>query len=508
MVKRWLALGIGAIVVAGVFSGCSSQDSDSQGVRVKVRTRGLGTGSLSPSQVRSILSQSAGIGAKSVDSPDVASGEYDGMGVVSSDAVVESFKIHVTTVAFNTKIPGSSGERTSPVTVDRELDIALGVNTAVEVTGTIDPGTYVSASVGFKPQFKIKAYAYMDTNNDGTIDTTVYTTATGVKKVASKVSMLPTKPGDYAEFTYRFLYLYCSSSATASDPAVANCGTITFLPTPVEITEGASPTVTLVISSLKNVFAWTGDGNDQGFGTTLQQMSDLSKLGDGSTKLAPINFPLDSPPCSGGNNNWGINGCDLWPNGTPAFNVSYLPAFAFLDTTDLESQVYLISTQSGKFGHYNSKAMTLVVKDGVPQVGMISGQLIGAYDFTPTTPASPPAYSGGTNPILGTVARIFEPTSGGEFTFYMDYGDDNNGVEDGGLYYNNDKTMAGFIAEGFSLKSLNGTGSFTVRDGPRCSDEYNYCFASAVNTKLINTGNIPGYSSATGARTYYYKRIQ
>lgn len=119
-------------------------------------------------------------------------------------------------------------------------------------------------------------------------------------------------------------------------------------------------------------------------------------------------------------------------------------------------------------------------------------------------------FKGGTNPILGSVARLFEDEGGGKYTFYMDYGTrDANGNTDGGLYYNNDKNMAGFIATGFQpAASVGVSGSFTVKDGPRCWDEYNYCFAAAKNPKLQDPHLITGYVGSTGARTYFFKRIK
>ena len=118
----------------------------------------------------------------------------------------------------------------------------------------------------------------------------------------------------------------------------------------------------------------------------------------------------------------------------------------------------------------------------------------------------------GPRPVVGTAARLFESEGGGKYTFYMDYrATDDNGNEDGGLYYNNDKNMAGYIANGFKLLDAVGdSDSFTVKDGPRCKGEYNYCFAKAkrVGVDPVDPAEVPGYDEETGERTYYYKRVK
>lgn len=313
-----------------LFIGCSSsKDESSKAAPVRIVAKGIGSGSLDASSIRN-----------------------------------------------STVIPGQIG-LTSEILVNREIDISEGVNEGVSIDSTIAPATYVTAAMSFAPRFKIKAYAHFDLNNDGDVtdaeDATVYTTAAGIKKVANRVD--PNTDPDYAEYNYGFLYTYCSSSTTNSSDD-GNCGTITILPEPVVITETSSPTVTIVISSLKNVFAWTGLGNADGYGYSLKSPLDIAKIGDGTTMPSPVMFP-GSNICTDTNNPWGLNSCNFFPVGTPAFALSYLPAFAFLDTTGLEAQSYLVSTKANVFNHFNSKAMTLVIKNGVPQLGMITGQIIG-----------------------------------------------------------------------------------------------------------------------------------
>lgn len=411
------------------------------------------------------------------EAPDYTGNEYDGMGVLSSEAVVEGFKIKLTTVMFGSGM-GKSSELSFP---EEELEIADGVNSSVSVTGKLDEGKWDRVSVGFKPWYKLKAYAYMDSNNDGTIDTTVFTTPDEVKKAAARLSKAEMEGQGYGEFEYGFTYVHCSDSATASTKG--NCGTISVFTEPFDtaaMAEDAEVTVNLLIDSTKVVTAWTG-----GTGT-YQFKGDVPTadiLGDTTKVPNPKNFPL-SDTCSDTKNDWGLNSCDFFPLDKPAFRLQYLPAFAFLDTTDLSSRVFAVSKEDGSWNHYNSGTIQIVFKGDAPQLGLAFTDPSGDYDYD----KSPVALKTSTGPVLGSVARIFEK-DGDTYTFYMDGSNkDADGNDDGGLYYNNDKSMAGYIVEGFDASlAVDGVSTITVKDGPRCKGEYDNCI---------------------GDRTYYVKRIK
>lgn len=489
--KKILLIAAVPVFLALAISCSKSSDSSSEsGAKVKVSARSLlslnGTANL---RAQNDLAQAAGLFLGGPESPDTANGEYNGMGVLTSEAVVESFKIQISKISFGTKAPRTTGGTTKEFVFDKEVEIADGLNSAVEVTGTLPEGTYVVASVGFKPTYKLKGYAYFDTDNDGTIDTTVYTTAAEVKKVTGRIAKAAMT--DYAEYKYGFMFTHCSSSVTDSvTDSAGECGTFSVFPEPIVVT--ASPdeadkdtstgamVVNVLIDSTNIVTAWTGATGNYTFKT-----NDATNtiLGDSTKVPDPVGFPLSSV-CSDTKNSAGLNSCDFFPVGKPSFKLAYIPAFAFLGTSKLTSQVYLVSKEQSNYNHYNSGTLQLVFSDGKPLLGLINSKLLGQYDSTVT----PSKYIGGQTPILGSVARLFE-ASGSTYTFYMDSGaKDANGVEDGGLYYNNDKTMAGYIAEGFTPATAVGTeGTIVVKDGPRCKSEYDYCI---------------------GSRTYYTKRIK
>lgn len=417
-------------------------------------------------------------------SPDYANGEYDGMGVHTSEAVVESFKLKFMSVSISnaTTIGGTFNFP------DEEIEIAAGVNKPVEVTGTLMGGTWDRIGVRMAPYYKLTAYAYMDTDNDGTVDTTVFTTADQVKKEAGRLTKDEMFAKGYAEYRYGFLYTYCSDSVTNSTEG--ECGLISVLPQPFETEAAAeeaeaageqSITVNLLVDSTKVVTAWDGKaGTYQVNGT--EPTADI--LGDPTKDPMNRGYP-QSGDCSDNNNEWGLNTCDFFPMDKPAFGVQYIPAFAFLNATNLTSQVYLVSKDDGSWNHYNTGAVQIVFKGDEPQFGLVFNSLSNAYDQS-VKPHRVTSFAG---PILGAVARLFEKQEDGSFKFYMDGGSaDANGNEDGGLYYNNDKNMAGFIASEFKpMANVGNTNTMKVSDGPRCKYEYDYC---------------------VGDQTYYVKRIR
>jgi hypothetical protein len=308
-------------------------------------------------------------------------------------------------------------------------------------------------SIDFKPGYKLTAYAYMDSDNNGTIDKTVFTTPSAVKASDGRLTKAELTAVGYGEYSDGFAYTHCSNSVTASTGGT--CGTISVFPKPFDVddpieteedeTAPATHVVNILIDSTKVVTSWLGTT-----GSYKVKADETSSqfLGDPSIKLA------------------------------------YLPAFAFLSTTGLNSQVYVVSTEDGLWNHYNSGIFQFVFKDNVPQLGLIFSNPNGDYDFT----VNPPKLVKSAAPVLGSVSRLFEETGSSTYTFHMDGSSTNAaGEDDGGLYYNNDKTMAGAIVEGFKPTAVDGTGTIVVKDEPRCKGEYDYCI---------------------GTRTYYVKRIK
>jgi hypothetical protein len=469
-------------VVIGLGMSCGKKDDskDENSVPIVVNALNLDTTMLSTSAL-------ALLGAGGPKDPDYTVGEYDGMGVSTSDAVVETFKITLTGVTF-----ASSTVTANELLVnsaEAELDISQGVNKPISINGNIPKGKWDRVTIGVKPEYKLKAYAYMDANNDGTTDTTVFTTADSVKKSDGRLTAEQLAAAGYATYNYKFMYVYCSETPTGSTSS--NCGTGVVFPEPFRtdeppVDEQGQPRtdntyeVTLLIDSTKVVTAWTGTSGDYQMNGSEPSTTILGN--PARIPQASAGFPL-SDTCSDTKNENGYNTCDFFPFGKPAFKMNYLPAFAFLGKESLSSQVYAVSTESGSWNHYNAGFIEVVLSDGEPLFGRVFTTTNWKLDQTVT----PWKVVNSSAPILGSVVRLFEKNTD-SYTFYLDGGSkDANGTDDGGLYYNNDKTMAGHIGSDFKLTAVNATGTLTVKNGPRCKGEYDTCL---------------------GDRTYYTKRIK
>lgn len=470
-------------IFLGLSLGCGEKDDSKEetSVPIIVNALNLDTTMISAESGLSLL------GAGGPKDPDYTVGEYDGMGASTSDAVVETFKITLTGVTF-ASATATANELQVPAS-DSELDISKGVNKPLVITGSIPKGEWDRVSVNMKPEYKLKAYAYMDINNDGTTDTTVFTTADEIKKSTGRLTAAELVAAGYAEYNYKFMYVYCSESPTGS--TTSTCGTGVVFPEPFRtdeppVDELGQPRedntyeVSLLIDSTKVVTAWTGTtGNYQMNGSEPS----ITVLGDPTrVPQASAGFPL-SDYCSDTKNDNGYNTCDFFPFGKPAFKMNYLPSFAFLGTKTLSSQVYAVSTEAGSWNHYNAGFIEVVLSNDEP----IFGRVFTTSDWKLDQTVTPWKVLSSAAPVLGSVVRLFEKNTD-SYTFHLDGGStDANGVDDGGLYYNNDKTMAGHIGSGFKLTAVNATGSLTVKNGPRCKSDYDTCL---------------------GDRTYYLKRIK
>jgi hypothetical protein len=174
-----------------------------------------------------------------------------------------------------------------------------------------------------------------------------------------------------------------------------------------------------------------------------------------------------------------------FPKDQADFALDYIPIFGFVDAPTLDSQAYMISTDTSYIG-YNSQTMILVLDDaGAPVLGRI---LIN---------------DNAVSPHLGQSAKVFTKQADGTYTFYSEYGvKDAHGVDDGGFFYTNDTGAAGFVISGFKpLAAVGDQATVTVADGPRCKEQYDYCVASATN-------NLGVPQSTDGKRQLHIKRLR
>jgi hypothetical protein len=423
------------------------------------------------------LGNAAGLG-RSVLAPE--GNEYPGMGANFGESVVEGLKVQLLGLRLGSGPKGRTGSSETALfdwtASPRELEISQGINDVVEDTALVPNGTYEWLEVIVASKFAVKAYAYMDGNNDGTIDTTLYTTAADVVK-ADKI-LPPTEIPDYDYYEYGFMYTYASDRAVKGPGSAGTAGSttdalaMTMFPSPLVLADGIVPPdggpalteakVSLLIDSFRVVKAWDGR-----YGTTPNYA-----VGDGSLHDVGYPFPYADNDTRT-MNRWGLASHDFFAKGEPDFGLQYIPMFSFVNTERLNYHTYLLAPKDA-FTPYNSQILTVVFdENGSPIIGKIG---MGEDDETLR---------------LGQSARHFEALGEGSYRFYTDGADrDENGVEDGGFFYTDKKEHAGHIVEGLRLlPTLGDEATVTVKDGPRCKGEYDLCLYGTGKTAYVKRVN-------------------
>lgn len=447
-------------------------DMDVPRQTITVRARGL----VSQGAKKAAL---AHMFAQSVSAP--TGDEYAGMGVNYGEAVVDGLRIRLLGVGIDDYVPGMPHEQATHISVGdwsvdpQVLEIAEGYSGVVSATNdqALKVGLFNKVSVSFESNYDLKAYAYMDTDQNGQIDTTIFTTASGVRKTHAVLA--PGSMPDYDYYHYGFTYLHNADSKTAS---TTSSGMNTLFPAPLSIsTETREIVVDLLIDSFHVVRAWDG------------------RVGDGASLPGPgYPFPASTVPSRGANEH-GLSENDLFPIGEPAFGLFYVPVFAFpreVSGGDTSPSYYAETYQIAPNGGFDlALAQTLTVAfdpEGEPVLGYVGGL--------------------GENPDslhLGQAARLFEKLADGSYRFYTDGGPNNEAggfrfgpAEDGGLIYSNDPKMAGHIVEGFRPLALGEKATFDIKDGPRCNGEYDYCVATRLADGDPGVRLVDGVAIRTG----------
>lgn len=448
------------IIVASTFLSAScgkKKTDDEKKFTVDVRAQGL----LS-------IDSSVSLARMALDIPDPAdeTNGYPGIGINSGESVVDGLKIKLTGVSLG-GIPGSnSGGRellvfdwsASPKEISIEDGLSEKLQQSVELPAT--EATYHTMTVRMLNTFSVKAYAYLDSDNNGTIDTTIYTTPSEVKKVEQKLSK--SELTDYGFFEYKFALTSVANAVNDSGNIIGN---ITVFPAPVTITSdntirttnpdgksneklSSNLSVDLAIDTYRIVKAWDGR-----YGNTSEYVR-----GD-SSKIPHLPYPFPNAEDTRMLRN-GLKSVDFFPAGKPAFGMGdYIPMYAFPNSSGLKAKVYLVAKDS-TFSPFNSQVMTIVSDSSdVPLIGKFSlGENIQTLR-------------------IGPAARLFEKQGSGKYNFATSFGEKNeNGTFDGGLYYSNDVAKAGHLFEGLDLAlPVGGSSTLTMKNGNRCRGEYNNC---------------------------------
>lgn len=483
--------------ILGVALGCGKHKKSDSTSTDSSGSAGTGTGSVGVSNValkidaKGVDSTSSSLRLSSNESFGLTSTDpYPGIGVNSGETIVDSLKIWLTGLTLNNQVDSNSSNtsnRTASVAdwsaAPKELQIAKGyAGTFNETIKTyIKPGDYNQMSISMLDKMSIKAYAYLDTNNDGTIDATIYTTATRVTKVASVLDPA-SMPSDYDYYVYGYINALTADSLTAS---TKTSSTLTVFDQPVTIPttdvdakaaageKVAASTVppfslslSLVVDTTYLIKVWDGR-----FGT-----SSATSLVRGDGKVPPpvFPFPMDNIPANSRRHDVGLTQLDFYPEGKPAFGVgNYIPMFGFANVGKATFGVFAFSLDQ------NFDSFWSPTNAGGFKKTLI---LTLAYDSTGKPLLSrTTSLAESLNMFIGALGRVFEKQSDGTYTFYTNYGvKDASGKDDGGLYYHSDKTMAGHSFSGFKANAAVGdTFQVIQNDGPRCNAEYNYCVGSA-----------------------------
>ena len=384
---------------------------------------------------------------------------YTGIGTNYSEVVVDGFKISLTGFSVGTGVFGTS-TMTNVEVVDwsaspKELEIKDGFDGEVAAEANIPVGTYTWLQTKYLKDYSVKAYAYFDRNNDGTAEWTIYTTATGLKLVSGVLDMTTVTDYAYGLFSE-------NNGATGS---AATSGSITLPSVPFTVTAESKISLNLQIDSYRAFKAWDGREvtnwatNPPAVGATI----------DPTTVAAP-GFPFNSAMVGAAGDT-----SKAYHFGSPAIARIYVPMFvtAAADSAKFKSETYLFASTSN-FTPYNTTVTTIVFDaSGVPVIGQVNGG------------------DGNEHLHAGGKASFFEKVTDNSYSFYVGSTTGLTKPEwnDGGFYYNSDKTKATHQYSLFSsLTTVGGIGTIKLGNAPRCDDEYNYCVPDVSNVKTATNG--------------------
>lgn len=396
---------------------------------------------------------------------------YPGIGINYGDVVLEGFKINLRKISMG-GIPGAPSASPEATLVDfgtdgKELQIADGFQGTIEVDTdlSLPNGVYRSLTLSFENQMQIKAWAYLDSDNNGAIDTTIWTTANGIAKSATKITSTSGMSG-YNYYAYPWAMPLVASSLT--DNSTSNTNVLTQFRDPVEVKDSKiitnnkeSDTLDLdvLIDTYNIIKVW--DGRYGNSNPEAIVMGTPTTNGQGELRLPPPVMPFPQGEQDSRTGCCGLTMNQFFPAGEPHFAMSnYLNAFGLVNQGGLKAHIYLVGKEA-TFTPFNTQSMTVIFNgDGEPLFARMG---IGELNTTLH---------------IGPVAKLFEAATDDSttYTFATSGGTkDSAGNEDGGLYYGDSVSQAGHTFSGFRSTIIDQKYNMTMKDGPRCKAEYDYC---------------------------------
>ena len=397
---------------------------------------------------------------------------YPGIGINYGDVVLEGFKINLRQITM-AGMPGTQDGGPNAVLADfgtegKELQIAEGFRGTIQVdTSLVIPdGVYRTISLAFENSMQVKAWAYLDTDNNGTTDTTIWTTPSGIQKSATKITLQTAMTGyDY----YKYPWAMPLTASSLIDNSTSNTGVLTQFRDPVEVkagkiltsgTESDTLDLNVLIDTYNIVKVWDGRYGNSNPEEVI--MGTPTPFGEG-IRLPPPVMPFPQGAQDSRSGCCGISMNQFFPASQPNFAMSnYLSAFGLVNQGGLKAQIYLVGKDAA-FTPFNTQAMTVLLdSNGEPLFARMG---IGELNTTLH---------------IGPFAKLFEKQSDGTYNFATSGSStDSEGKEDGGLHYGNTTDKAGHLFSGFRKATIGQRYSMTMKDGPRCKAEYDYCVKTA-----------------------------
>lgn len=341
-----------SMVIASIFviAGCGGSSNNSKPVTMTI------TG------FDSSVSQTANIAKATLSVTD-----YVGIGEHYGEAVVDGLKIRIRGASVYGDAGGTIAEIIDYGDSPENLEIAMGLSGTISGSGTLPNGTYKHLKVHVEPQYDLKAYAYLDRDQDGTPDTTIWTTPDGIQMSASQISSTSDMT-DYGYFHYGFRNAGTANSATNStfDDAVDG-----------ETTHFVQP---LVIDDAPTYTDSRGEVVNRPSIYTLDARIDANRIvrvWDGTPESRENSTAFNVT------NNNGIAITNFFPDNEPNFALLSIPLYAYMNESGLQVKTYALSDNAG-FPSSETQYMTVVyLGNGVPAEGKVSGW--GGPGFQPET---------------------------------------------------------------------------------------------------------------------------
>lgn len=389
------------------------KDPPVKGDNIKLTVQGFGSVDIQTAAAF----EPANIGVLTVSNP--VTPQYSGIGQHVGSVVVDGFKIKLTGVEAI-----GSGEHNTVGLFDwsaapKELEVAAGFSGSLTDSGNLPAGTYKAMRLNVSSHYSIRAWAYLDTDNNNEVDTTVWTTAAGIVSDSTEIAAITGMAGyDYFEYTF----LYGSTAQAVNDSGGAS--EFTYFPAPF-VVDATDATVGPSASTT----ATTHD-----IGIRLDTFR-VAKVWDGIGERGDT--------FGGGfltGNNAGIPAADLFPDNEPNFGLSYLPLFGLFDDANAVAETYEVSNANTFLTGYTQLVTIVFSGAGAPLFGRIRDR--GGLD-------------------LNQMVSLFTAGDGGTYSF-------KNG--DGDLLYNGTPEDAQFTISGFKQLAVGAAAqAITVENGPKCS---------------------------------------